>query len=189
MTHRVYALSGDYIRISMYDDRLIIESPGKLPYPVTIKNIKNTHSSRHPAIARVLTEMGWIRELNEGVKRIFSDMAALFLRPPTYKEEAEFGSLRLELKNNILVRQERFKEQAIQHISVETWKKLDDLEKSIVTYMTHITKVRTSELVQHTGYSSTTIQKRLSHLIDIGILCSYGRLRDSQRYYKLSALQ
>ena len=120
MTHRVYALSGDYIRIRMYDDRLIIESPGKLPYPVTIKNIKNTRSSRHPAIARVLTEMGWIRELNEGVKRIFSDMAALFLRPPTYKVEAEFGSLRLELKNNILVRQERFKEQAIQHISVET---------------------------------------------------------------------
>lgn len=189
VTHREYALSGDYIRISMYDDRLIIESPGKLPYPVTTKNIKNTRSSRNPAIARVLTEMGWVRELNEGVKRIFADMAALFLSPPTYKEEAEFGSLRLEFKNNIMVRHERFQEQAIQHISGETWKKLDDLEKSIVTYMTHVTKVRTSELVQHTGYSSTTIQKRISHLIDIGVLCSYGRLRDSQRYYKLSALQ
>lgn len=189
VTHREYALSGDYIRIIMYDDRLTIESPGKLPYPVTTRNIKNTRSSRNPAIARVLTEMGWVRELNEGVKRIYSDMAAFFLSPPTYKEEGESGSLRLELKNNIMVRHERFKGQAIQHIGVETWEQLDDLEKSIATYMSHVTKVRTNELVQHTGYSATTVQKRISHLMEIGVICSYGRLRDPQRYYQLSALQ
>lgn len=37
VTHREYAFSGNYIRISMYDDRLEIESPGKLPNIVTVK--------------------------------------------------------------------------------------------------------------------------------------------------------
>lgn len=187
ITHREYALSGDYIRIIMYDDRLIIESPGKLPYPVTPKNIKTTRSSRNPIIARVLTEIGWVRELNEGVKRIYADMEALFLNPPTFKEDSDYGNVRLILKNNILVRHARYRERCLQYIGNKTWEVLDDLERSIVTYMAHVTKVRTSELAQYTGYSTNTIQKRLSHLIELNVVYSYGRLRDPQRYYSLVA--
>lgn len=187
ITHREYALSGDYIRVIMYDDRLVIESPGKLPYPVTPQNIKNTRSSRNPVIARVLTEMGWVRELNEGVKRIYADMKALFLSPPSFKEDSESGHVRLVLKNNILVRHARFKERSIQLIGIKAWEELDDLERSIVTYMAHVTKARTGELAEHTGYSTNTIQKRIAHLIELNIVYSYGRLRDPQRYYGLAA--
>ena len=187
ITHREYALSGDYIRVIMYDDRLVIESPGKLPYPVTPKNIKTTRSSRNPIIARVLTEMGWVRELNEGVKRIYADMEALYLKPPAFKEDSESGNVRLILKNNILVRHVRFKERSVQYIGNEIWEELDDLERSIVTYMAHVTKVRTSELAKYTGYSTNTIQKRISHLIELNVVYSYGRLRDPQRYYSLVA--
>ena len=184
---REYALSGDYIRVIMYDDRLVIESPGKLPYPVTPQNIKNTRSSRNPVIARVLTEMGWVRELNEGVKRIYADMKALFLSPPSFKEDSESGHVRLVLKNNILVRHARFKERSIQLIGIKAWEELDNLERSIVTYMAHVTKARTGELAEHTGYSTNTIQKRIAHLIELNIVYSYGRLRDPQRYYGLAA--
>ena len=189
ITHREYAMCGDYIRVNMFDDHLIIESPGKLPHPVTPKNIRTTRSSRNPIIARVLTEMGWVRELNEGVKRIYADMAELYLNPPSYKEDGESGSLRLILRNNILVRHARFKDKAIQQVGIDAWEQLDDLERSIVIYMAHVTKVRTSELVRHTQYSANTIQKRLTHLKDMGIIYSYGRLRDPQRYSGLSVFQ
>ena len=42
VTHREYAMAGSFIKVSMYDDRLEIESPGKLPNLVTVENIKNT---------------------------------------------------------------------------------------------------------------------------------------------------
>ncbi len=71
VTHRNYSLYGDHIRIKMFDDRLEIESPGKLPNIVTIKNIKHERFSRNPRLARTLTEFGWVREMNEGVKRIY----------------------------------------------------------------------------------------------------------------------
>lgn len=102
VTHREYAMSGRYILVSMYDDRLEIESPGKLPSIVTVDNIKETRYSRNPRIARLLTEFGWVRELNEGVKRIYADMEKFFLDDPIYSEPEQ--SVRLVLKNNIVMR-------------------------------------------------------------------------------------
>ena len=58
----------------MYDDRLEIASPGKLGGFVTIDTMKTKRYSRNPQIARVLNELGVVRELNEGVKRIYSEM-------------------------------------------------------------------------------------------------------------------
>ena len=70
VTHRDYSFRGDYIRISMFDDRMEIISPGALPNIVTLDNMRTTRYSRNPRIARTLVEFGWVRELNEGVQRI-----------------------------------------------------------------------------------------------------------------------
>lgn len=72
VTHRDYSFRGDYIRVSMFDDRLEVVSPGALPNIVTLDNMRNTRYSRNPRIARTLVEFGWVRELNEGVKRIYA---------------------------------------------------------------------------------------------------------------------
>ena len=105
VTHREYAFQGSYIMIAMYNDRLEITSPGKLPNIVTLQNIKETRYSRNPRIARVLTEFGWVRELNEGVKRIYEDMKMFFLDEPQYSEPN--NSVKLVLKNNIVMRKLR----------------------------------------------------------------------------------
>lgn len=99
VAHRDYAMMGGYIKISMYDDRLEIESPGCLPDVVTIDNIRETRFSRNPKISRVLTEFGWVRELNEGVKKIYSDMAEEELSEPEYRDSA--NTVCLILRNSI----------------------------------------------------------------------------------------
>lgn len=53
IAHRDYAASGQFIKVSMYDDRLEIESPGKFPYIVTADNISYTRFSRNKVISRV----------------------------------------------------------------------------------------------------------------------------------------
>ena len=122
VTHREYAMSGRYILVSMYDDRLEIESPGKLPSIVTVDNIKETRYSRNPRIARLLTEFGWVRELNEGVKRIYADMEKFFLDDPIYSEPEQ--SVRLVLKNNIVMRNLRRKDRALEYVGEDIWKQL-----------------------------------------------------------------
>ena len=96
VTHRDYAMSGDHIRVMMYGDRLEITSPGGLPNMVTLENMRYTRWSRNPIIARTLVEFGWVRELNEGVQRIYDEMAGFFLNDPIF-EEPNDASVQLTL--------------------------------------------------------------------------------------------
>ena len=68
LCHRSYNLQGNSIYIRHYDDRLEIANSGPLPAQVTVDNIRSERYSRNPRIARVLYEMGYVRELNEGVQ-------------------------------------------------------------------------------------------------------------------------
>ena len=99
VAHRDYASSGQYIKVSMFDDRLEIESPGRFPDLVTADNISYTRFSRNKTISRVMTEFEWVRELNEGVKKIYADMAAAGLPATEYEETP--NTVRLILRNNI----------------------------------------------------------------------------------------
>lgn len=104
-----YSMQGDYIRVSLYDDRMEIFSPGKLPNIVTPENMRYSRYSRNPRIARVLTEFGYVRELNEGVKRIYDEMHQSFLNDPVYTEPNSVSVL-LTLENSITSRKVRYDE-------------------------------------------------------------------------------
>jgi ATP-dependent DNA helicase RecG len=85
ITHRDYSLEGRGIEIKMYDDRLEILSPGKLLSSLTIKELeelKGLHQSRNVYVSRVLRECGYIRELGEGIRRIFELMESNDLVKP-----------------------------------------------------------------------------------------------------------
>lgn len=86
------------MRASVFDDRLEIVSPGALPNVVTLDNMMTTRYSRNPRIARTLVEFGWVRELNEGVPRIYSEMQSMLLKDPTYSEPGG-AKVQLTLEN------------------------------------------------------------------------------------------
>lgn len=68
--HRAYNIKGTEIQIKMFDDRLVFESPGKLPGQVKPNNIRNTHFSRNPKIAAFLKTYHYVKEFGEGFDRI-----------------------------------------------------------------------------------------------------------------------
>ena len=85
ITHRDYSLEGRGIEVKIFDDRLEILSPGKLLSSLTIEDLvelKGVHQSRNTYIARVLRECGYIRELGEGIRRIFELMQSNDLVKP-----------------------------------------------------------------------------------------------------------
>jgi ATP-dependent DNA helicase RecG len=77
ITHRDYSSEGRGIEVKIFDDRLSIENPGELLSSITIKDLETlsgAHQSRNTYVARVLRETGFIRELGEGIRRIFELM-------------------------------------------------------------------------------------------------------------------
>ena len=183
VTHREYAMSGSYIKVSMYDDRLEIESPGKLPNIVTLENIKETRYSRNPRISRVLTEFGWVRELNEGVNRIYKEMADYFLDAPDYTEPKE--SVRLVLRNNIVMRRKRQELHTIDHVGPAVWDKLDRIQQMLLTYMINHGPASRSDLsVYVENRSAGTILARLNVLISMGLVKANGSKFAPNRTYE-----
>lgn len=183
VTHREYGMSRRYILVTMFDDRLEIKSPGKLPNIVTVDNIKDTRYARNPRISRVLTDFGWVRELNEGVKRIYSDMADFFLDEPEYSEP-EY-SVKLILKNNIVMRNIRQESRLERIITPEIWQQLDELEKSILTYLASKKTVTRAELCTFTSKAPNTISARLNHLIKLNIIKRNESKYDPKQTYEM----
>lgn len=167
----------------MYDDRLEIESPGKLPSIVTVDNIKETRYSRNPRIARLLTDFGWVRELNEGVKRIYSDMEKFFLDDPIYSEPEQ--SVRLVLKNNIVMRNLRRKDRAVEYVGENVWRQMDSVDREILAYMASNIEASRSALAHHIKKSDGTITNHLRRLVSLGVVQPNGSRHDPGRTYSI----
>lgn len=182
VTHREYGLSGVYIKVSMYDDRLEIESPGKLPSIVTVDNIRETRYARNPRISRVLTEFGWVKELNEGVSRIYNDMKAFFLDDPVYSEPGE--SVRLVLYNNFVMRTLRQKGHMVESVGTDTWDNLDDVEKALLTFMFNHGPAKRQQLEDYVRKSQGTVIGRLNQLMALGLVKANGSRFDPNRTYE-----
>lgn len=173
ITHREYSRQGNFILISMYDDRLEIESPGRLPNIVTIENIKETRYSRNPRIARVLTEFGWVRELNEGVKRIYEDMEASHLSRPEYSEPN--NNVKLVLKNNILARRLDRGIELKNILRQQEWIKFDEIERKIILYILEKERVTRQEIENEIKKSTSTVNRKIKKLIENKVLMREGR--------------
>ena len=85
VTHRDYSIRGTDIQIKMFDDRIVVESPGKLPGLVKIDNIRHTHFSRNPKIAEFLKTYNFVKEYGEGVDRMCKELESAGLQDPEYR--------------------------------------------------------------------------------------------------------
>lgn len=82
--HRDLSITGTDIQVKLFDDRLVVESPGKFPDLVRPDNIRHTHFSRNPRLARYLKTYKYVKEFGEGVDRMCREMEADGLLPIKY---------------------------------------------------------------------------------------------------------
>lgn len=87
VAHRDWSLEGAKVRLFMFDDRLELWSPGKLPPPMTLERLGYDQFSRNRVIARTLLELGYIEEVGLGIRRMREEMARLGLPEPEFREE------------------------------------------------------------------------------------------------------
>ena len=101
------------------------------------------------------------------MKRIYSDMEEFFLDEPEYHETD--NSVRLTLRNNIVVRQIRRQDSVLRLVGEDVWAQLDELEQQILTYMGN----------------KRTINLRLKNLEELGAVRSKGLANDPKRTYSI----
>lgn len=73
--HRDYAIS-DNVLVSIYRNRVVFRSPGRLPGYVTPENILTNRFSRNPKLVRLLSQYpdSFNKDLGEGINTVFDRM-------------------------------------------------------------------------------------------------------------------
>ena len=84
MVHRSY-LDHGMIQVAVYDNRLEITSPGKLPMGQTLERMKEGYSKiRNEALAHAFAYMNLIEHWGSGIPRIIDKVKAAGLREPEF---------------------------------------------------------------------------------------------------------
>lgn len=94
LIHRDYSIADD-VHIRIFDDRIEVQSPGRLPAHITVKNILDERFARNGSIVRILNKFPEApnKDVGEGLNTAFAKMAALGLKEPIIRE----------LENSVLV--------------------------------------------------------------------------------------
>lgn len=175
LCHRSYNVQGNAIYIKHFDNRLEISNSGPLPAQVTIENIKTERFARNPRVARVLEDMGYVRQLNEGVSRIYESMEKSMLSVPEYKEAN--GTVYLTLRNKISEHSKTIHNAVIERIE-QKFSSYNDTQKAILNFLFLKHQGTLADFSAFTGVNAKTLRSYLNEFTDDNML---EKLSEKQR--------
>ena len=167
--HRDYSIKGTEIQIKMFDDRLVFESPGRLPGLVRADNIRHTHFSRNPKIAEFLKSHNYVKEFGEGIDRICCELESRGAAIPSFHLNAFI--LKATLKSEFIIT-EGMSGETTGEMSGEMIGKTDLTDRQMIIYteikknLSHTAK----SLARQTGLSQRTIEREISFLRKNGFI-------------------
>lgn len=164
-THCDYNIKGTDIQIKMFDDRIVVESPGNLPGIVRLNNMRQVHFSRNPKIAAFLHEYDYVQEFGEGVDRMFKEMEKAGLPAPEYKDVTFM--LHTTIRNGINVVDNVVDNVADNHAAVI---KLSATEQEILEHLQNSPTLSAKELASLLHKTPRTIQRNITALREKGLL-------------------
>ena len=160
--------------IAVYDDRVEIENPGRLPIGITPENIKSSHASfpYNPLIAEVLFKSSFLENWGSGVSRMvdackeqgvpepeYEVMAGfvkiVFRRPEKKQDEGENGQLNGELNGELNKSQIATLEFIRQHEGCQAQEISDQMGVPFSTIDKHIRVLLGKERIERKGSKKT----------------------------------
>lgn len=172
VVHRSYSMSGDHIRVEIFDDRIEISSPGRFPGLVKLDDPLNTvRFARNPRIARVVADLDFGQDLGEGIRRMFAEMRAAGLTDPMYHQTS--GSVLLTLSTEAVDR------------ALDAG--LPEDTRIIVAALREADRLSTGEVAELLGVSRPPAIRRLAALEKAGVVEWVGKsARDPRAYWRLA---
>jgi ATP-dependent DNA helicase RecG len=86
VAHRDYDREDVEVRVSIFADRIEVQSPGRLPAPLTLDMLGEEYALRNRVIAELLFNIRYIERWNTGIRRMRQLMRAHGLPEPVFQE-------------------------------------------------------------------------------------------------------
>ena len=166
--HRAYSIKGTEIQIKMFDDRLVFESPGKLPGMVKPTNIRYTHFSRNPKIAAFLKAYHYVKEFGEGLDRICREQEANGAKAPSFRTDEFILKITVpkvtenegKVAKKVIEKHQKVIEKVIEK-AVQQGDRLTENRISILRLMMDDPYISKAELSKYVGISENSISRNI----------------------------
>lgn len=187
--HRSYNFKNMNIFVKMFDDHMVVESPGGFPPPVTADNIYFQHSPRNPYLMGALFYFDYVRAAHEGTVRMRDSMLSANLPPPEFvQKDAGHQQVYVTLKNDVHARKEFIDTKALKLIGKEIYEQLNADEKQVVNYLAERGRANVTDIMRLLHREWGTAKRIMSRLTDRGVLLRMSKSshgRDSTAHYVL----
>lgn len=168
--HRSY-LDHSNIQVAIYDDRLEVTSPGKLPMGQNIERMKEGYSKiRNEAIAYAFSYMKLMEHWGSGIPRIIDKVVEAGLREP------EFIDGDIDLRINIYRRQnsDNVTKNVTKDVTIGT------NEGKLIALIAENPTITQTKLAKELDVTTRTIKRILSKLQEEGIVRREGTNRNGR---------
>jgi ATP-dependent DNA helicase RecG len=185
--HRSYGLKNMNIFIKMFDDRLVIESPGAFPPFVTPENIYDSHHPRNPQLMNALYYLDFVKCANEGTRRMRDTMEDSNLPHPEFQQkDTGHATVRVTLRNDIKHRRVWIDFDASKLVGEAKSSGLTQDEHRAINFAAEHESINVSQFQRLTGRSWKSAKRTLSRLVESGIHVHKRDLeRDPEAHYVL----
>ena len=193
VVHRSYLDHGT-IQVAVYDNRLEITSPGKLPMGQTMERMKEGYSKiRNEALAHAFAYMNLIKHWGSGIPRIIDKVKAAGLQEPEfiggevdlriniYRRQVD-GTVDLNDLNNAIKVPDNMKKMPNSGNEVpDTTEKMPDSEQEqqIYKYVLENGSITTAETVQILDVKHRRARAILLNMVKDGYLRKEGAARST----------
>ena len=170
LCHRSYESISGSVSLAIYDDRVEIENPGRLPLDITPDNIKESHDSKpyNPTIAGVLYKTTWLESWGSGVARMVQACKAKNIPEPYY--EVRPGGVAIVFRFKDINNESNSNQNCELDCEANCELKLSDRHKVILSILMSDGEKTASWIASQLGLGLRSIQSDLSYLRNNGFI-------------------
>jgi ATP-dependent DNA helicase RecG len=101
LAHRSYETNGTAVRVEMRPSSVVVRSPGSLPEPVTVENMREARAARNRVVIEILRAYGAAEDEGLGVDLMQDAMADEMLDPPRFEDNGHEVTVELPLRSAV----------------------------------------------------------------------------------------
>lgn len=173
--HRDYTVMGSEVHLDIYDDRLVVTSPGGMYNGMLIQNLDIADVSserRNPILANVMAQLDYMEKRGSGLTRICNETKAL----NGYKDELKpiFKSTPSQFQTIIFALTDT------QNVGDLSETELTERQQNIMNIIRKSPTISAKQMSETLSVSQRTIERDLSTLKEKGILVRKGKDNDGK---------
>jgi len=170
--HRDYYQSGT-ILVSVFDDRITVQSPGPLPQGVTIENLEKECKRRNDNICQRLFEMAYIEAWGMGIDMMNREMLSAGLLQPVYEDTGASFIVTLTGPGEKWMAEE-----------IEMPEGLNERQRKAIEYIKEHGEISARTYSEVFSVERTTAYSDLTDLVDRGVVYKKGKARATRYLLK-----